>query len=343
MPTPSGPAPAQLSPRATAARDEAQVDTTTSPGSGSLPPPRPAKPLGRRILDHKWLYLMFAPVAIYYVIFQYWPIVLSWIVAFKDVKLGKGILGSDWVGWENFTEIFGDPELINVFSNTVEISLLRLVFGFFPPIILAIMFHDMTTKLFKKVSQTIVYIPHFFSWVIVYGIVFALISTGPGLINNVIDMLGFPRVEFLLSEGWFRPILIASGVWKEIGWSTIIYLAALSTISNELYEAAAIDGAGPLQRIRHITIPSILPVITFVLTINLGFILFAGGEQILVFYNSAVYDTADVIDTWVYREGLGRMQFSIGTAMGLLQSAIGLVLVLTFNAVAKRLTGRGIW
>ncbi len=305
--------------------------------------PRPRPSVWQRMVKYRLLYLLFVPVAAYFVIFQYWPIVLSFIVAFKDLKLGRGIFRSEWVGFENFTEIFTDPQLLQVFSNTVEISLLRLVFGFFPPIILAVLLHDLSSRLFTKISQTIIYIPHFFSWIIVYGIVFAMFSTGSGLINNVLDAVGQGRIDFLLSEDWFRPILIGSGVWKEIGWSTIIYLAALATIDDELYEAAAIDGAGPLQRIRHITLPAILPVITFVLTINLGFILYAGGEQILAFYNSAVYDVADVIDTWVYREGLGRLQFSVGTAMGLLQSVVGLVLVLGANYIARRSTGRGIW
>jgi putative aldouronate transport system permease protein len=295
------------------------------------------------MIKYRLLYLLFLPVAAYFVIFQYWPIVLSFIVAFKDLKLGRGIARSPWVGFDNFVEIFTDPQLLQVFSNTVEISLLRLVFGFFPPIILAVLLHDLSTRVFTKISQTIIYIPHFFSWIIVYGIVFAMFSTGSGLINNLLDAVGQQRIDFLLSEAWFRPILIGSGIWKEIGWSTIIYLAALATVDDELYEAAAIDGAGPLQRIRYITVPAILPVITFVLTINLGFILYAGGEQILAFYNSAVYNVADVIDTWVYREGLGRLQFSVGTAMGLLQSIVGLFLVLGSNYVARRATGRGIW
>lgn len=297
----------------------------------------------QRVVKYRTLYLLFLPVAAYFVVFQYWPIVLSFVVAFKDLKLGRGIGRSQWVGFDNFVEIFTDPQLLHVVANTVEISLLRLAFGFVPPIILAVLLHDLSSRVFTKISQTIIYIPHFFSWIIVYGVVFALFSTGSGLINNVLDALGQQRIEFLLSESWFRPLLIGAGVWKEIGWSTIIYLAALATIDDQLYEAAAIDGAGPLQRIRHVTLPALLPVITFVLSINLGFILYAGGEQILAFYNSAVYDVADVIDTWVYREGLGRLQFSVGTAMGLLQSTAGLVLVFGSNYLARRTTGRGIW
>jgi putative aldouronate transport system permease protein len=297
----------------------------------------------QRLGDHKVLFLLFLPVAIYYVVFRYWPIALAWVVAFKDLKLGAGVFESRWVGFGNFVEIFTDPELFHVLVNTVEISGLRLAAGFLPPIVLAIMFHDMVTRRFTAFAQTVVYIPHFFSWVIIYGIVFALFATGTGLVNNALEWLGQGRIDFLLSEDWFRPILIVSGVWKELGWSTIIYMAALATVDPRLYEAAAIDGAGPLQRLRHITIPTIMPVISFVLAINLGFILFAGGEQILMFYNPAVFDTADVIDTWVYREGLGRLQFSVGTAMGLFQAFVGLLLVLSCNWAAKRMTGRGIW
>ncbi|MFD2330878.1 ABC transporter permease [Cohnella sp. GCM10020058] len=316
------------------------------PAAPSVPAPgAPAAEvtLWRRIVRHRMLYLMFLPVAVYYIVFRYWPIGLAWIVAFKDLKLGMGVFDSAWVGLDNFRVMFEDPEIVNVLRNTVEISLLRIVVGFFPPIILAIMFHDLSSGRLKKWLQSAVYIPHFFSWVIIFGIVFAFFSTGTGFVNNVLEAMGLPRVEFFLSEGWFRPILIGSALWKEIGWSTIIYLAALSTIDAQLYEAARIDGAGPIRRIFAVTLPGILPVVTFVLCLSLGNILFAGGEQILLFYNKAVLDTADVIETWVYREGLSRLQFSVGTAVGLFQSLIGMVVILAGNTLAKRYTGRGIW
>ncbi|WP_217592812.1 sugar ABC transporter permease [Cohnella sp. GbtcB17] len=316
------------------------------PAAPSVPAPEaPAAEvtLWRRIVRHRMLYLMFLPVAVYYIVFRYWPIGLAWIVAFKDLKLGMGVLDSAWVGLDNFRVMFEDPEIVNVLRNTVEISLLRIVVGFFPPIILAIMFHDLSSGRLKKWLQSAVYIPHFFSWVIIFGIVFAFFSTGTGFVNNVLEAMGLPRVEFFLSEGWFRPILIGSALWKEIGWSTIIYLAALSTIDAQLYEAARIDGAGPIRRIFAVTLPGILSVVTFVLCLSLGNILFAGGEQILLFYNKAVLDTADVIETWVYREGLSRLQFSVGTAVGLFQSLIGMVVILAGNTLAKRYTGRGIW
>ncbi|MFD0717489.1 ABC transporter permease [Paenibacillus sp. GCM10027626] len=329
------------------------VEPQAGAGAAAAVPAQPAiasytgrslKPsLWKRIQQHRTAYLLFVPVFAYFVIFKYWPILLAWVVAFKDLQLGSGIFASPWVGLQNFEDIFLSSDIPGVIRNTVEISCSRLAIGFVPPIILAILFHDMVTRKLKKWLQTLVYIPHFFSWVIVFGVVFGFFSVGYGYINNMLDAFGFERHEFLLDSAWFRPILIGSALWKEIGWSTIIYLAALSTVDAQLYEAAVIDGAGPLKRMRHITLPSIMPVMTFVLCINLGFLLNAGGEQVLLFYNDAVYDTADIIDTWVYREGLARLQFSLATAVGLLQSVIGLALVIICNFFAKRLSGRGIW
>ena len=287
--------------------------------------------------------MLFAPVLAYYVLVRYWPIVLSWIAAFKDLKIGAGVFNSKWVGLDNFRIIFSDPDIVKVIQNTLEISLLRLIVSFLPPILLAIMFHDMVLDRFKKWCQTIMYIPHFFSWVIIYGLVFAFFSTGTGFVNNILQSIGMDKVEFLVSSQWFRPILIGSALWKELGWGTIIYMAAMTSIDKEQFEAAKIDGAGPLKRIIHITFPSILPVISFVLCINLGFIMYAGGEQILMFYNNSVYDVADVIDTWVYRVGLGSMRFGVGTAVGLFQSFIGMLLVLLSNFLSKKYTGNGIW
>ena len=299
--------------------------------------------LWRRIVKHRALYLLFSPVLIYYILLRYWPIALSLIASFKDLKLGAGVFNSKWVGFGNFQMIFSDPDILRVLQNTLEISVLRLLVGFLPPILLAIMFHDMLLGRFKQWCQTVMYIPHFFSWVIIYGLVFAFFSTGSGFVNNLLQLFGMEKIEFFTSSQWFRPLLIGSAVWKELGWGTIIYMAAMTSIDKEQFEAAKIDGAGPIMRIVHITFPSILPVISFVLCINLGFILYAGGEQILMFYNSAVFDVADVIDTWVYRVGLGSMRYGVGIAVGLFQSVIGMILVLISNAASKKYTGNGIW
>ncbi len=319
------------------------LDAAKMEQTGPVISVRNRKTLWKEIKRHRALYMLFLPVAAYYVLIRYWPIVLSWIAAFKDLKIGAGVFNSKWVGLENFQIIFSDPDILKVIQNTLEISLLRLLTGFLPPILLAIMFHDMLLRRFKQWCQTIMYIPHFFSWVIIYGLVFAFFSTGSGFVNNFLQFMGMEKIEFLMSSQWFRPLLIGSALWKELGWGTIIYMAAMTSIDKEQFEAAKIDGAGPVKRILYITLPSILPVISFVLCINLGFIMYAGGEQILMFYNSSVYDVADVIDTWVYRVGLGSMRFGIGTAVGLFQSFIGMLLVLVSNFLSKRYTGNGIW
>ena len=317
-----------------------------TPASSVAAPALPArrrKTLLERINEHRTVYLLLLPVLAYYLLFRYWPIGLSLVVSFTDLSIGRGVWGSEWVGLGNFVEIFSQPGIVRVIRNTFEISLLRILFGFLPPILLAILFHDMAIQWFRKTTQTIVYIPHFFSWVIIWGIVFAVFSSANGLINNIRVFVGLERMEFLLSQGAFRPILIGSAIWKELGWGTIIYLAALSTVDPELYDAAVIDGAGPISRIRHITFPSILPVVSFVLCLNFGFILYAGGEQVLLFYNPAVYDVGDIIDTWIYRVGLRQLELSLGAAMGLFQSFFGLLTVVAANYVARRYTGRGIW
>jgi putative aldouronate transport system permease protein len=300
-------------------------------------------PLRERIRKHRELYILFIPVALVFIVFRYWEIVLGFIAVFKEMRIGQGLWESPWVGLRNFRMIFENPNVIRTIRNTVEISLLRLVFGFAPPILLAIIFHDLVWVRFKRVAQTLVYLPHFFSWVVVYGLVFSLFSTGSGLINSTLAALGLDRIEFLMSTRWFRPILIGSDIWKTMGWGSILYMAALTNVDPGLYEAAVIDGAGPVRRVIHISIPSILPVIAFVLTLTIGNILRAGGEQILIFYNEAVFEVADVIETWVVRVGLGRFQFGVGIAVGLFQSIVGLMLILVGNAVSRKATGRGIW
>ncbi len=300
-------------------------------------------PLKERIRRHSELYILFIPVALVYLVFRYWEIALGFVAVFREMRIGQGIWESPFVGMRNFQMIFENPNVVRTIRNTIEISLYRLFWGFAPPIILAVVFHDMVWMRFKRISQTLVYLPHFFSWVVIYGMVFALFSTGTGFINVLLENLGFQRVEFLLSTRWFRPILIGSDIWKTMGWGSILYMAALTNVDPGLYEAAVIDGAGPLKRIRHISIPSILPVIAFVLTLTIGNILRAGGEQILIFYNEAVFEVADVIETWVVRVGLGRFQFGVGIAVGLFQSVVGLILIVIGNYVSRKVAGRGIW
>jgi len=197
---------------------------------------------------HKILYLLFIPVVIYFVTFRYYPMFVQVLLAFKQYNLTGGIWGSEWVGWNNFSELLHHKDFKRVFLNTVEISLLRIGFGFFPPILLAILLFDLASSRFRKVSQTVLYIPHFFSWVIVYAIAYAMLSN-TGFVNQVWQGLTGNTIPFLTSESWFRTILIGTGIWKEIGWGTIIYLAGLTALDPSLYEAAKIDGAGPVKRI----------------------------------------------------------------------------------------------
>lgn len=291
---------------------------------------------------YKILYVFLFAIVCYYFLFHYIPIFMGIIMSFKDMKIGGNIFTANFVGFDNYRYIFESSELVGIIMNTLEISLLRLVFGFVPPIILAIFIFDMVLVRAKKVCQTIVYIPHFFSWVIIYGIVQAFFS-GTGFINNLVNLLGGERFDFLMSSDWFRPILIGSALWRDVGWNTILYFAALVTVNPELYEAAKIDGAGPWRRTTSVTLPTILPIIVFSLIMSIGNILNVDFEQILMFYNAAVYDVADVIDTWVYRVGLGKMEYGIGAAVGLLKAIVSFILIAIANTFSKKVSGRGLW
>lgn len=301
------------------------------------------KPGFKKAFQRYWaLYIMLFVIVAYYLLFHYVPIAMGVAMAFKDVKLGMSISSAPWVGWENFAYVVQDPEILRVVMNTLILSGMRLFWGFWPPIVLAILIFDLTSATYKRICQTIVYIPYFFSWVVVYGIVFAFFS-GNGLINSVFKALGMQHQEFLMNAGAFRWLLVGSQVWKGVGWGTILYFAAMTGVNPELYEAAKLDGAGPIQRTRVVTLPAMMPVITFSLIMALGSILNNDFEQVLLFYNSAVYSVGDIIETWVYRVGLGKMQYSVGSAVSLLKAVISMVLILSANAFSRKVTGRGMW
>ncbi|MFC5404210.1 ABC transporter permease [Cohnella soli] len=289
-----------------------------------------------------FIYLLLAPAVLYYIVFRYYPMAMQAMLAFKDFSLLGGVWGSPWVGLDQFHALFAKPDFGQVVRNTIWISLLRIGFGFFPPIILAIFLFDLRFRLLRTFSQMILYIPHFFSWVIVYAIIYA-VFTNNGLANHAIEWLGGAPQDFLMAPEWFRTLLVGSAIWKEIGWGTIIYLAGLTTLDSSLFDAAKMDGAGPWRRIWHITLPGIRPVIVFLFTLSLGHILYAGGEQVLLFYNPATMEVGDIIDTWVYRQGLTQLQYSLASAMSLFQSVFGLCLVVVANALARKYSGAGIW
>lgn len=288
------------------------------------------------------LTLMFIPVIAYYLIFKYAPM-YGIVLAFKDYSIRKGILGSPWVGFTVFEELFATHTFVRAFRNTVIISLLRWVFGFPMPIILALMLNELKNLRFKKTMQTISYLPHFLSWIILTGLFTQLLSPTNGPINYIISLLGGKPIYFLADNAWFRSTMVITGIWKEIGWGSIVYLATIAGIDTELYEAAECDGATRWQKMFRITLPLMKPTIVILLIMNCGSILEAGFDQIFNFYNSAVYETGDIIDTYVYRRGIGDMEYSISTAVGLFKNVIGFILVTGTNFNAKRLGEGGIW
>jgi len=294
------------------------------------------------IKAYKWLYALLVIPVVYLVVFCYYPVITQFVLSFKEYRLKDGIWGSKWVGWENYEELFASRDFVKIVRNTLRISILSLLTGYFPPILLAIFLFDMRSNRFRRVSQSILYIPHFFSWIIVYNIMQNLFMKS-GYVNHVIEMLGGTAKDFFMVKKYFMPMLLGSAVWKEIGWGTILYLAALSSIDTELFDVAKIDGANPWQRIWYITLPGIIPVIVFTLTLNLGSIFSVGTEQILLFYNPINYEISDVIGTWVYRQGLGKLKYSLGASVSQFQSIIGLILVLISNKLANKIAGTGIW
>jgi putative aldouronate transport system permease protein len=293
---------------------------------------------------HFALALMFVPVIVYFVIFKYIPMG-GIVIAFKNYKISKGIWGSAWCGFDNFTKAFNTPTFARAVRNTLEISGLKLLFGFPAPIILALMLNEVSHIRFKKTVQTITYLPHFLSWVVLAGMFQQLLSPNNGAVNALLkQFFGIKEsLYFLGNNKYFRGTLIVTDIWKNVGWSSILYLATIAGIDQELYEAAVVDGATRWQCTRYITIPSLVSTIVVMLILNVGSIMDAGFDQVFNLYNSAVYQTGDIIDTYVYRYGLGDMKYAQATAVGLFKNVIAFVLVLGTNVIARRISGEGIW
>ena len=291
---------------------------------------------------HKGLLLLVAPGLLFFLIFNYLPM-FGLAIAFKDFRLDAGILGSEWSGLENFTRLFGGADFPNALRNTITISVLRLVFGFFAPIALALMLNEVRVSWYKRTVQTVTYIPYFLSWVILGGI-FLMIFAQNGPVNQIAYLFGVDPIEFLTDDFWFIVVVIATGIWQAAGYGAVIYLAALSGISPDLYEAAVVDGAGRWKQTVHITIPGLIPTIITLFILNLGHVLNAGFDQIYNMYNPMVYDAADIIDTYVLRR-IVLMDFGLATGAGLFKSVVGLVMVVLANWIARRVSGgeQGIW
>ncbi|TBL75705.1 ABC transporter permease [Paenibacillus thalictri] len=296
----------------------------------------------RTIKRNKYLYLLALPGILFFLIFKYVPM---WgiIISFQNYSPYQGILHSPWVGFEHFERFFTNPDFFILFRNTLGINVMSLVLFFPLPIVLSILLNELRHQLFKKMVQTIVYLPHFFSWVIIVGITFLLLSHSEGVINKMLQAFGFAQIDFLTTPNYFWLLLTLQTIWKDAGWGTIIFLAAIAGIDPQLYEAAKMDGAGRFRQIWHITLPSIRNVIVILLILRIGHMMDVGFEQVFLMMNGAVSDVADVFDTYVYRVGIKQGQFSYSTAIGLFKSVVGLILVIGANKFAKRMGEEGVY
>jgi len=296
----------------------------------------------RSYWKQKYFFLMLLPVIAYYLIFHYAPL-YGIIIAFKNFYPVKGIQGSDWVGLEHFIELFTGLYFLPVLKNTLIISFYKLIFGFPAPIILCLILNEVRLAVFKKTVQTITYLPHFLSWVILGGIVIEVLSPSRGIVNAIIMAFGYDPIYFITDEKWFRAILVISSIWKEVGWGTIIYLAAVTNVDPELYNAADVDGAGRLRKIWNITLPSIVPVVTIMFIFAVGNIINDDFDQIYNLLNASVMSVGDVISTYTYQVGLVKMDYSFATAVGLFKNIIAFMLIVLTNYIAKKTNDYTLW
>ena len=298
--------------------------------------------LRNREIRRNWdMYLLILIPFVSLLLFNYVPMA-GVALAFKDYKIFKGFAGSEWVGMEQFIKLFTTNKFPQVFGNTIIINVYKFLFQFPIPIILALLLNEVRISLIKRGVQTLIYLPHFLSWVVVAGIFFDILSLN-GIVNKLIEMMGFPAVQVLGESRFFRSLIVVTTMWKESGWSTIVYLSAITAIDPQLYEAASVDGAGRLRQTFSITLPNIVNTIAFIIILRASSIVGSDTEQIMMFYKPITYSVGDVIGTYVYREGILNSKFSYTTAVGLFSSVVGMVMMLGSNYLARRYTGKGIW
>lgn len=301
--------------------------------------PRPQGPsLWTAIKKDRLLYLMAVPGILYFVIFRYLPM-FGISIAFMDYNVYKGFEGSTWTGLANFQRLFGMYGFQEAFHNTLIISFAKIIFGFPAPILFAILLNEAGNKYYRKTVQTIVCLPNFISWIVVQGLLFALFSPSTGALQSVLDMFGYQgaTINLLASKEHFRTLIVVSDIWKTFGYSSILYTATISTIDQQLYEAAQIDGAGRLRQLWHITLSGLRSTIVIMLILRVGSVLDAGFDQIFAIYNPMVYEVSEILDTYVYKMGINQRDFSIATAAGLVKSVVGLVMVLLTNWAVRRI------
>lgn len=297
--------------------------------------------------QHWMLYFMLLPGLFFLFVYKLLPL-WGLQIAFKDYKMfaadtpWNAITASSWVGLKHFRKLFGSSQFLKVLRNTLEINFLKILCLFPLPILCAILLNELRNRIYQKLCQTMIYVPYFFSWVLIFGIFYSLLGSY-GIVNSALNALVSKRINFFGDQRVFRWILVFTEGWKEIGYNTVIYLAAITGIDTTLYEAAKMDGANKFSQIRHITLPGLLPTIVLMLILKVGYILTTGFEQVLVFYNPSVYDVADIIETYVYRIGLGQADFSLATALGLFNAVVAFILIIGANTVSKKTLGRSIW
>ncbi|WP_135557270.1 ABC transporter permease [Paenibacillus cymbidii] len=298
----------------------------------------------RRVYKKKLfsLCLLLLPSVLLLFVFQYLPM-YGIVISFQDFSPYLGIQGSHWVGFKQFNYFLHDPTFWVVMRNTLIINLYDIVFGFTAPILFALLANELMQKAFKSVVQSISYMPHFFSWIVVSGVFYSILSPETGMLNELLGWFGIDSVYFMAEERYFRGIVIFADIWKNVGWSAILYFAVIAGIDKSLYEAAMIDGAGRVRQIRHITLPAMYPMIILLLLLKISTIFSIGFERLFTMQNPLVYSVSDVISTYIYRLGLEKSQFSLTTAIGLVQSLLGFVLLLAANKLSKRISGMGLY
>lgn len=297
---------------------------------------------GFSIRKHMLLYLMILPGFLYFVVFKYFPMG-GLVIAFQDYQPYRGIMGSEWVGFKHFIRLFTEPTFFMLLRNTLVLFAMNIIFFFPLPIILALMLNEVRHKFFKNSIQTIIYIPHFMSWVIIVSITYVFLTVDGGVLNELLAAVGLPKISFLTSSEWLRTVYIGQIIWKELGWSTIIYLAAITVVDTQLYEAAEMDGAGRLRKTWHVTLPAIRPVIITLLILKIGSTLDLGFEHMYLLLNSLNREVAEIFDTYIYTAGLKNGQLSYSTTVGLFKGVVGLVLVMLSNRLAKKMGEDGVY
>lgn len=308
---------------------------------------RKMRSLGSYLRQHWVLYLMLIPGLFFLFIYKLLPL-WGLQIAFKNYKIfaaetpWKAITASEWVGLRHFKKLFASSQFAKVLRNTLEINFLKILWLFPIPILCAILLNEIRNAFYRKLCQTMIYVPYFFSWVLIFGIFYSLLGSY-GIVNSLITSLGGERINFFGDQSIFRSVLVFTEGWKEVGYNTVIYLAAITGIDVTLYEAAKVDGANKFRQIWNITLPGLLPTIVLMLILKVGYILTTGFEQVLVFYSAPVYDVADIIETYVYRIGLGQADFSLATALGLFNAVVAFILIVGANTVSKKTLGRSIW